>query len=241
MAAKIIMVASGKGGTGKSTVSVFTGCELAAQGARVLLIELDSGLRSVDIMAGVSGEAVYDIADILSGRCPVEKAVLQSTLYPGFFVICAPYSGGDVKPEALAAVCKTIGKEFDYILIDTAAGLGAPFVAAMAVANMALLISTPDKICLRDARLVADQLFGKGIPCRLIINRLVADNVQKAGLRDLDECIDTAGAQLIGILPQDTQIHLASATGAPLPPSCKVFFSSIARRIRGEYVPLNIY
>lgn len=240
MAAKIIMVASGKGGTGKSTFSVFTGCELAAGGARVLLIELDSGLRSVDIMAGVSGDAVYDISDILSGRCPPEKAILQSSLYPGFFVICAPYSGGEVEPKALMAVCRALGKEFDYIIIDTAAGLGAPFTAAMESASLAIIVSTADKICLRDARLVADKVFERGIEGRLVINRLVPQNVVKAGLRDLDECIDTAGAQLLGIIAEDSAVHLCSATGAPLTGQSKVPFSNIAKRIKGQYVPLSI-
>ncbi len=242
MAAKIVMVASGKGGTGKSTVSVFTGCELAVAGAKVLLIELDSGLRSVDIMAGVAGDAVYDIADILSGRCPPAKAVLQSTLYPGFFVICAPYSGGDVKPEALAAVCRTLQNEFDYIIIDTAAGLGAPFLAAAGVAGSALIVTTPDKICLRDARLVCDTLFDAGVQSRLIINKADKKKARLAGLRDLDECIDTVAAQLIGVIPEDSTIHIASATGTPLPQGglARKAFYNIAQRICGNYLPLAI-
>ena len=96
------MVASGKGGTGKSTLSVMLGARLAAAGGKVLLIELDSGLRSVDIIAGVYGKTVYDIADVLSGRCEGAKAVVASPVYPGLSVISAPYEwSGTVQPAAL--------------------------------------------------------------------------------------------------------------------------------------------
>ena len=105
LSAKIIMIASGKGGTGKSTVSVLLGGRLAAAHRRVLLIELDSGLRSVDIISGVYGKTVYDIEDVLCGRCSGEKAVVESPLYPGLSVISAPYEGGEVQTEALAALC----------------------------------------------------------------------------------------------------------------------------------------
>ena len=101
MSARVIMVASGKGGTGKSTVSVLTGAALAARGRRVLLVELDSALRSVDYIAGVYGKTVYDVEDVLCGRCDAGKALVESPLYPGLFVISAPYSGGQVAAGAL--------------------------------------------------------------------------------------------------------------------------------------------
>lgn len=127
MGAKVIMVASGKGGTGKSTLSVLLAAELAAAGKRTLLIELDSGLRSVDIIAGVCGKTVYDIEDILSGRCEADKAVVQSPLYPGLSVVSAPYSGGEIRPEALRVMVNKMMPVFDIVLLDTAAGLGAPW------------------------------------------------------------------------------------------------------------------
>ena len=101
MGARVIMVASGKGGTGKSTVAVMTGAALGARGRRVLLVELDSALRSVDYIAGVYGKTVYDVEDVLCGRCDAGKALVESPLYPGLFVISAPYSGGQVSAGAL--------------------------------------------------------------------------------------------------------------------------------------------
>ena len=136
MSAKIVMVASGKGGTGKSTLSVMLGARLAAAGGKVLLIELDSGLRSVDIIAGVYGKTVYDIADVLSGRCEGAKAVVASPVYPGLSVISAPYEwSGTVQPAALKKLLDKLSPVFDWVLVDTAAGLGAPFKAALAVSE----------------------------------------------------------------------------------------------------------
>ena len=135
MNAQCIMVCSGKGGTGKSTVSVLLGACLARLGRKVLLIELDSGLRSVDIIAGVYGRTVYDIEDVLCGRCEGAKAVVPSPLYPGLSVISAPYEGGAVDAAPLGRLLVAMRPYFDFVILDTAAGMGAPFTAAAAVAS----------------------------------------------------------------------------------------------------------
>ena len=122
MGANVIMVASGKGGTGKSTVAVLLGAELAARGRRVLLVELDSGLRSVDYIAGVYGKTVYDVEDVLNGRCEAGKAVVESPVYRNLYVISAPYSGGHILPAALRVFVEKVGPVFDTIVLDTAAG-----------------------------------------------------------------------------------------------------------------------
>ena len=125
MNAQCIMVCSGKGGTGKSTVSVLLGACLARLGRKTLLVELDSGLRSVDIIAGVYGRTVYDIEDVLCGRCEGAKAVVPSPLYPGLSVISAPYEGGAVEAAPLGRLLTAMRPYFDFILLDTAAGMGA--------------------------------------------------------------------------------------------------------------------
>ena len=140
MNAQTIMICSGKGGTGKSTVSVLLGAQLGAWSRRVLLIELDSGLRSVDMIAGVYGKTVYDIEDVLCGRCDGSKAIVPSPLYPGLSVISAPYEGGEVRAAPLAGLILAMREYFDYILLDTAAGMGAPFTAANRLADRALVV-----------------------------------------------------------------------------------------------------
>ncbi len=242
MLAKVIMLASGKGGTGKSTVSVLLGGHLAQRGKRVLLVELDSGLRSVDVISGVYGKTVYDIEDVLSGRCVADKAVVESPLYAGLFVISAPYSGGTVRTEALGAFVAQVRSAFDFVLIDTAAGMGAPFIAACDAANLALLVITPDPVTVRDGRIVSDALFEKGHRAvRLVLNK-VPKTLEGTGISDLDVCIDTVGAQLLAVIPDSAEVRVSASNGKKLPEGCKAqrAFSALAARICGTDAPLVI-
>lgn len=241
MDAVIVAFVSGKGGTGKSTTSVFLGGALSALGKKVLLIELDSGLRSVDIIAGVSGQTVFDVQDVLSGRCEPEKALVESPWYKGLSIISAPYQGGEISPQGLQALCNTLRPQFDYILLDTAAGIGAPYQAATQTANWVVLVLTPDPVALRDGRMVVDSLTNQNQQLRLIINRVDTNRILKDGvLRDLDEAIDTVGVQLLGVIPESTPIQQAGATGEQLAKlgRDKTIYTAIARRITGEDVPL---
>ncbi len=243
MSATIIMLASGKGGTGKSTVSVMLGAQLAARKKRVLLVELDSGLRSVDIIAGVYGKTVYDIEDVLCGRCEGDKAIVESPSYPDLYVISAPYTGGEVKTAALEKLCEKMRPYFDFILIDTAAGMGAPFTAAMAVAQRAMIVLTPDPVALRDGRIVSDALFDGGVQdIRLVVNRVAPKTFQLGAVRDLDECIDTVCAQLIAVVPESVALQKAGATGEKLPADALSFtaFERFAARVLGEDKPLAV-
>ncbi|MDL2323800.1 AAA family ATPase [Ruminococcaceae bacterium OttesenSCG-928-A16] len=244
MDALIIAFVSGKGGTGKSTTSVLVGGALAALGKSVLLIELDSGLRSVDIIAGVSGQTVYDIEDVLSGRCEPNKAIVQSSAYNGLSVISAPYAGGVITTKNLRVLCNKMRPHFDYILIDTAAGLGAAYSAATAVAHRVVLVLTADPVALRDGRLVTDELgAGETGTVRLILNKVNPQQILNSGvLRDLDEAIDIVGARLLGVIPDSGAILKAGATGTPLPKNSveKQVFDAIAHRIAGHDVPLVI-
>ncbi len=246
MKAQTIMVCSGKGGTGKSTVSVLVGARLASLGKRVLLIELDSGLRSVDIIAGVYGRTVYDIEDVLCGRCDGDKAVVQSPLYPGLSVISAPYEGGIVRTAPLSRLTAAMSPYFDFILFDTAAGMGPAFEAGAAICSRALVVLTPDPVALRDGRIVADRLIADGHPqdaLRLVINRLMPDSFGKhAPVYDLDECIDTVGIQLLGVLPESRELQRCAMLGEALPEDCMASLvgSAMAGRLLGQRIPLLV-
>ena len=240
---KTIMIASGKGGTGKSTVAVLLGSRLAALHKKVLLIELDSGLRSVDIISGVYGKTVYDVGDVLCGRCDGSKAVVESPIYPGLHIISAPYEGGEVPPEALKLLTDRMSDYFDYLILDTAAGMGMPFQAAAAVSDIALLVQTPDPVALRDGRIVADALFDMGVhQIRLVVNRLNSRSFRSGAVKDLDECIDTVGAQLIAVIPESMDLLQASSSGTALPETGMAFaaLDRLAARLEGRRVPLAV-
>ena len=240
MNAQCIMVCSGKGGTGKSTVSVLLGACLARLGRKTLLVELDSGLRSVDIIAGVYGRTVYDIEDVLCGRCEGAKAVVPSPLYPGLSVISAPYEGGAVEAAPLGRLLTAMRPYFDFILLDTAAGMGAPFTAASTVADKALLVLTPDPVALRDGKIVAGGRPQSAV--RLVMNRVRRESFGKnAAVADLDECIDTVGVQLLAVIPESRVLQLAGANGT-VPPAADpavVAGQAMAKRLCGQRVPLT--
>ena len=245
MNAQCIMLCSGKGGTGKSTVSVLLGAALAQLGRKVLLVELDSGLRSVDIIAGVYGRTVYDIEDVLCGRCEGAKAIVPSPLYPGLSVISAPYEGGTVEAAPLGRLLTAMRPYFDFLLLDTAAGMGAPFTAAAAVADTALLVLTPDPVALRDGKIVADRLLHDRRPqntVRLVMNRVTRESFGKgAAVADLAECIDTVGAQLLAVIPESAALQQCGARGAVPPPQDPAVAAgqAMARRLCGQRVPLT--
>ena len=237
MNAQCIMVCSGKGGTGKSTVSVLLGACLARLGRKVLLIELDSGLRSVDIIAGVYGRTVYDIEDVLCGRCEGAKAVVPSPLYPGLSVISAPYEGGAVEAAPLGRLLVAMRPYFDYVILDTAAGMGAPFTVAAAVADKALLVLTPDAVALRDGKIVADRLLAGTRPqsaVRLVMNRVRRESFGK-------NASVAVGAQLLAVIPESRTLQLAGANGT-IPPAgdpAVIAAQAMAKRLCGQRVPLT--
>lgn len=246
MDATVIAFASGKGGTGKSTTAVFLGGALADGSLQkkkkgVLLIELDSGLRSIDIIAGVSGQTVFDIEDVLSGACEPEKAIVESPNYKGLYLISAPYTGGQIHRAALARLIETLGPSFDYILIDTAAGMGEAFEAALDVAHRMVLVLTPDPVALRDGKLLAQDIYKKTSRVRLVLNKVSEERLEReATLRDLDEAIDIVGVQLLGVVPDSPLISQCAAKGKLLPKTSLEarVYTAIAKRIRGSEVPL---
>lgn len=238
---RITVVTSGKGGAGKSTVTAGLGCALARLSRKILLVDADAGLRSLDLMLGVGGGAVYDMADIFAGNCEPIRAIYPSPICPGVFVVPAPVSLDRLcTPQDMRRLCKGFSQFYDDVIIDCPAGLGPGFETAVAAAGQALVVSTPDMVCARDAQIVSRLLEERGIPALLVINRLRARPVLEGRTPDVDEIIDTAGLRLLGILPEDEQVAVANANGQPLPFDCNaaVCFANIARRYLGEQVPL---
>ena len=237
----ISVVTSGKGGAGKSTVSAGLGCALAHRGRRVLLVDGDAGLRSLDVMLGIAGTAVYDMADVLSSACQPTNAIYPSPICPNVFVLPAPVNLEQLaQPEAMAGLCRELSSFYDEIIVDCPAGIGRGFKAAIAGADRAFVVTTPDMVCARDAQIVSRLLKKHDIPARLIINRLRPQPILRGKMPDIDELIDTAALQLIGVLPEDEEVAVANAYGKPLPVESKaaVCFANIAGRYMGEDIPL---
>ncbi|HOB36079.1 MAG TPA: septum site-determining protein MinD [Candidatus Avimonas sp.] len=237
----ITVITSGKGGAGKSTVAAGLGCAIARFGRKVVLLDGDAGLRSLDVMLGISERAVYDMSDIFDGNCEPIRAVYQSPVCDGVSVVPAPVSLERMcSPVDMRRLCRGFAQYYDHVIVDCPAGIGQGFECAIAGANRALVVTTPDMICARDAYIVGRILEKRGIPSRLIINRLRPTPILSGKMPDVDEIIDTAMLQLIGIIPEDEEVALTSANGRPLPTdsNAAICLDNIARRFLGEYVPL---
>ncbi|MBO5384333.1 MAG: AAA family ATPase, partial [Ruminococcus sp.] len=194
---KIIAVTSGKGGTGKSTVCAGLGYTLAKQGHRTLIIELDFGLRCLDIMFGMEDSIKSDLGDVLSGKKKVLEAVTQVSMASNLNILCAPKTLTTVTAEQIVDICRSIKKYFEYIIIDTGAGINSHVFDIVEQANLILVVSTPDQVCIRDASLMSDEFYNRGNKSqRLIINKVSKKVIGNALVAHLDEIIDKVGVQL---------------------------------------------
>lgn len=237
----IAVVTSGKGGVGKSTVCMGLSCALAKRGKRVLVIDTDAGLRSLDLMFNVADDAVYNLQDVLLRRCEPSKAIFASPLAEGVFVMPAPeHADGIADLAAFSYLCRGLAEHYDVVLIDCPAGIGRGFKAAASVADRAIIVATPDPVCARNAYLTSVELDKLGLSYKMIINRLRPRAVIKGKLLDIDTVMDTAQVPLLGVVPEDDTVTFSTAAGQPLPKksNARRCFDNIAARFCGESVPL---
>ena len=244
MASKIIAITSGKGGTGKSSICAELGFALARQGHRTLIIELDFGLRCLDIMLGVKDSIKYDLGSVLNGTCDIYQATTNAKGFASnLSVVCAPEDPfAKVDAETISSICNEMRKYYEYIIVDTSAGTNESVFDVVEQSDLILVNTTPDPICVRDARLMSDEFYKRGNKKqRLIINKVDPEIFEADIIYDLDEIIDTVGVQLIGVIPKDNDIVISTGKGKPLPTNSLALraFDAISKRIKGEDVPLS--
>lgn len=236
--AEIIVVASGKGGSGKSSFVTGVSRALAAMGKKVLAIDCDIGLRSLDLLFGVTENVVFDWGDLILEQCNREQALIKGDVD----LLAAPRSFyDDFTTEAVSALFKSFSKDYDYILLDGPAGIDRGFQLAASAANRAVVVSTPDSVCVRSCSRAFDELRRLNVEdVRLVINMFEVKPVCKKKLLNIDQCIDETGVQLLGIVPRDINVGYCSVTGTipgEFSPST-LAYKRIAKRITGQRVPL---
>lgn len=240
---RIFCVTSGKGGAGKSTIVSCLGQCLAEDGARVLLIDADVILRSLDIILNVAEQTVYNWMDVISGRCQLPQAILPVPGRLGLYVLPAPLSAQALEEtERFTFLCRSLGNAFDFVLIDCPAGLGDGFRLAASPAEELLIVTTPDAICIRSAGLTNDALAEMGKEkVRLLINRFKTQPIEREIFPNIDHIIDSVGAQLLGVIPEDPTIVYHATKGEPLPEKnlAHQAFVNIAQRIKGKHIPIK--
>ena len=237
----VIAVTSGKGGTGKTSITGGVASCLARLGRQVLCIDMDIGLRNLDISLGMSDRALMDFSDVAEGRCSLTRAAVSHPDLPNLSLLTAPMSlSPGLTRGSIRSLLQTARDRYDYVLIDSPAGLGAGFQLAVCGADRALVVATNDTSSLRDAQRVVEELYT--IPeVHLIMNR-----IQPKLLRQLrttiDDAMDAAGLPLIGVVPEDSRVILAANQGKPLILGGRQGAANaclnIAKRIEGHRVPI---
>ncbi len=240
----IMMTASGKGGVGKSCLTVTIGRELARFGQRTLLVEMEPGLGSFDLMLNL-GRGICGLSDLLSDRCEAKDCILAAPDEPGLWAILSSQEEGFIyKAEVFAKRMDELAGSFDFILIETPSGQGSWLDAAVQAADRAMIVALPDLPCLREGRSLSDRLDEKkSLRQNLIINRLnVKEFCRCRPFPHLDFAIDTVGVQLLGIVPEDRELAHRLGAGMVLPQqnSARAVCENIARRLLGQSVELGV-
>jgi septum site-determining protein MinD len=237
-----IVVTSGKGGTGKTSLTGGVSSCLAALGNRVLCIDMDIGLRNLDISLGMTDRALMDFTDVLEGRCSLQRAAARHPVIENLSLLTAPLSLPPGVTEARTTHFLTEAKEqYDYILMDSPAGLGEGFRLAVCGADRAIVVSNTDASALRDAQRVVSQLSRELPRIHLVVNK-VKPKLLKRLHTTIDDAMDAAGLPLLGVVPEDEQVILAANAGTPLILASRkgaaVAYLNIARRLLGQRIPL---
>lgn len=238
MAQKIV-IASGKGGVGKTSLCVGIGKALSTLGKRVLLIDCDC-LRSLDLLTGVTEQMVYNFGDVIFGRCSSEEALYENE---GLSVITCPESYDNISDYSMKWLMSKYENDFDYILLDAPAGIERGLHMALSVADRAIVISTPDLVCVRSACTAGREIEKAGVKdIRLVINRVSKKDIIRGRLMNFDSVIDATQIQLIGIVPEDPKIRLG-AMGKNVYKKGQVSYkalTNIAKRIGGQTAVLKV-
>ncbi len=238
-----IVVTSGKGGTGKTTLTAGAASCLAAIGRRTLCIDMDIGLRNLDISLGMSDRVVMDFSDVVEGRCSLERGAAAHPMLEGLYLLTAPMrlNAGRITPQQMVRFLAGAKESFDYILIDSPAGIGSGFQLAVAGADRAIVVTTNDPPALRDAQQTVTELAKKLSHIQLVMNR-VQPKLLKRLHTTIDDAMDTAGLPLLGVVPEDARVALALGAGQPLVltgrKGAAMACLNIARRIDGQRIPL---
>jgi len=245
MSGKVLVITSGKGGVGKTTTCANLGTGLASRGRKTVMIDADVGLRNLDVVMGLENRIVFDLVNVVEKTCKTRQALIKDKRYDNLYLLPAAQTKEKdaVKPEQMIELCNELRQDFDYILIDCPAGIEQGFKNAVAGAEQAIIVTTPDVSAVRDADRIIGLVQSKGISePKLIINRVRPEMVRKGDMMNIDDINDILAISLLGVIPDDESIIVSTNKGEPaiMDPNSKAGegFRNIVGRIEGEDIPL---
>jgi len=242
---EVIVITSGKGGVGKTTTSANLGTGLAALGKSVVMIDADIGLRNLDVILGLENRIVFDLVDVVEGNCRLKQALIRDKRFSNLHLLPAAQTKdkNSVNPEQMQKLTESLKEEFEYILIDCPAGIEQGFKNAVAGADRAIVVTTPEVSAVRDADRIIGLLEASELRNpMLILNRIKVDMVKRGDMMALDDVTDVLGIEVLGIVPEDESIVVSANKGEPvvLDENAKAgqAYRNITKRITGEKLPL---
>lgn len=243
---EVIVITSGKGGVGKTTSSANIGCGLAMAGKKVALVDADIGLRNLDVVMGLENRIVYDLVDVVEGNCRLKQALIKDKRYSGLFLLPAAQTRDKnaVSPEQMQKLCEHLRDEcFDYIIIDCPAGIEQGFKNAVAGADRAIVVTTPEVSAVRDADRIIGLLEAHGLNNpTLVLNRMRFDMVKRGDMMTIEDVTEILAIDILGVVPDDENIVIATNRGEPavtnMESQAGQAYRNIVQRIMGQDVPL---
>ena len=238
---KVIVVASGKGGTGKTTVVANLGATLAMDGNKTVVIDMDMGLRNLDLYLGLESNVVYDVSDVMNGVCRIKQALIKDKSFPGLYLMAASpkRADGEITPLHMKVLCEKLRGQFDYIIVDGPAGIDDGLAVASAGADMAVVVVSPDYAAARDGEMVRLVLKEMGIEkVGFVVNKLNMEMIRKGFAPDVSEIVRGFQRELLGVIQYDENISISTNLGVPVVFMRETYiadnFRKISRRI-AEY------
>ncbi len=240
---EVMVVTSGKGGVGKTTMSANLGAALARQKKKVVVVDTDIGLRNLDVVMGLENQIVYNLVDIIEGTCRVRQALIKDPRFDDLYLIPSAQTRDKsaVTPEQMRMLTDELRMEYDYIILDCPAGIEQGFRNAIAGADRALVVTTPEVSAIRAADRIGGLLEKECIkPVNLIINRIRPELVETGDMMSVEDVMDILGVDIIGAVPDDVEIVIATNKGIPLDENSipGQAIKNISLRIQGEEIPM---
>ena len=243
---EVIVITSGKGGVGKTTTSANIGTGLAMLGMRTVMIDTDIGLRNLDVVMGLENRIVYNLVDVVEGNCRMKQALIRDKRYQNLYLLPSAQTRDKsaVNPEQMIKLVEDLREDFDYILLDCPAGIEQGFRNAIAGADRALVVTTPEVSAIRDADRIIGLLEASDLKSiHLIVNRVRLDMVRRGDMMSVDDVMDILAVPLLGAVPDDEAIVISANQGEPLAGTDSEpgqAYLDICKRLMGEDIPLYV-
>lgn len=245
MSGKVITVTSDKGGVGKTTTTANLAMALAALGQKVVAIDADIGLRNLDLIMGLESRIVYDLVDVVEGRCSLRQSLVKHKGYPDLSLIPASQTRDKtaITPQNMRTIALELKEAHDFILIDSPAGIEWGFQNAIAPADEVVVVTNPEVSAVRDADRIIGLIEKHDTPLtvRLIVNRVKSGLIRKGEMMSVEDVVSFLAIRLIGVVPDDENVIKSSNAGMAVVGSAGQAFQDIARRMLGEDIPFPTY